>query len=44
MAQPPVPLTLLEVMQRMTAEPRCWGGVVGGGCLPPPPANYQAGN
>ena len=27
MAQPPAPLTSLEVMQRMTAEPRCWGGV-----------------
>ena len=29
------------VEQRMTAEPRCWGE---GGCLPPPPANYWAGN
>ena len=36
MAQPPAPLTSLEVMQRMTAEPWCWRGV--GGCLPPPPA------
>ena len=26
MALPPAPLTSLEVMQRMTAEPRCWGG------------------
>ena len=30
MAQPPAPLTSLEVMQRMTAEPRCWGGGGGG--------------
>ena len=28
MAQPPAPLTSLEVMQRMTAEPRSWGGGV----------------
>ena len=27
MAQPPAPLTSLEAMQRMTVEPRCWGGV-----------------
>ena len=26
MAQPPAPLTSLEVMQRMTVEPRCCGG------------------
>ena len=26
MAQPPAPLTSLEVMQGMTAEPRCRGG------------------
>ena len=33
MAQPPAPLTSLEVMQRMAVEPRCWGG--GGVRLPP---------
>ena len=26
MAQPPAPLTSLEVLQRMTVELRCWGG------------------
>ena len=30
MAQPPAPLTSLEVMQRMTVEPQCWGGWGGG--------------
>ena len=30
MTQPPAPLTSLEVMQRMTVEPRCWGGGGGG--------------
>ena len=30
MGQPPAPLTSLEVMQRMTAEPRCLGGGGGG--------------
>ena len=30
MALPPAPLTLLEVIQRMTAEPWSWGGGYGG--------------
>ena len=36
MAQPPALLTSLEVMQRMTAELRCW---VGGGGVSPTPSS-----